>query len=352
MKHTLPIAAALAACALAMSACQSSNISSSTATTKSSTTASPTTITTQSARDLNPLTGINDVIPGTSVRPVCVMIGNNDRSRPQYGLDKADMYVEGETEGGITRIMAVFSGPSRIPDKLGPVRSARTPFILLAESLGAVYCHAGCSKAGAVTLKAADVSNIDALFYIDGKAFWRDDALRKSKGLEYSLMTSGTNLAAMVQTKKYSTDAKKPSPFSFGSVSAGSGAGSKVQIRMSVNQTIGFTYDAKNRLYDKVNGTLADGEPAKTAEGVQLSATNILILYDERYSENEVTISFRLKSGTGQFITGGTSRPIKWSRTADSLKFTEENGSDLNVNPGKTYICLTASGNASQTVLE
>ena len=27
------------------------------------------------------------------------MIGNNDKSRPQYGLDQADMYVEAETEG-------------------------------------------------------------------------------------------------------------------------------------------------------------------------------------------------------------------------------------------------------------
>lgn len=53
------------------------------------------------------------------------MIGNNDKSRPQHGLDQADLYVEAETEGGITRIMAVFANAARVPSQLGPVRSAR-----------------------------------------------------------------------------------------------------------------------------------------------------------------------------------------------------------------------------------
>lgn len=58
---------------------------------------------------------------------MAVMIGNNDKSRPQYGLDQADMYVEAETEGGITRIMAVFANAARVPAQLGPVRSAGRP---------------------------------------------------------------------------------------------------------------------------------------------------------------------------------------------------------------------------------
>ena len=44
---------------------------------------------------------------GEDNRPFAFMIGNNDRSRPQVGLDKADP-VEAKP-GGITRIMAVFA---------------------------------------------------------------------------------------------------------------------------------------------------------------------------------------------------------------------------------------------------
>ncbi|MPN11022.1 hypothetical protein SDC9_158321 [bioreactor metagenome] len=91
--------------------------------------------------------------------------------------------------------------------------------------------------------------------------------------------------------------------------------------------------------------------PHVTLEGGQISVTNILILYDEKYYESTKTINFRLNTGKGLLITGGTSRPVKWSRTADSLRFTEENGNQLNMIPGKTYICLTDNPNESRTVL-
>ena len=87
------------------------------------------------------------------MRPVAIMIGNNDRSRPQINIDKADMYMEAETEGGITRIMAVFAGNSRVPNTIGPIRSARTPFIKSAESLDSIYVHAGGSKTGKASSK-------------------------------------------------------------------------------------------------------------------------------------------------------------------------------------------------------
>ena len=103
------------------------------------TTAPPTTSPpTQPKGDFNIFTGEDSLAAGADTRPVAVMIGNNDKSRPQYGLDQADMYVEAETEGGITRIMAVFANAARVPAQLGPVRSARSPFALLAQSLDGI----------------------------------------------------------------------------------------------------------------------------------------------------------------------------------------------------------------------
>ena len=54
---------------------------------------------TQTKGDFNIFTGEDSLAAGADTRPVAVMIGNNDKSRPQYGLDQADMYVEAETEG-------------------------------------------------------------------------------------------------------------------------------------------------------------------------------------------------------------------------------------------------------------
>ena len=67
-----------------------------TTTTTQSTTAKP-------DKDLNPLTGEYDITPGADTRPIAFMIGNNAKSRPQYGIEDADMYFEGETEYGITK---------------------------------------------------------------------------------------------------------------------------------------------------------------------------------------------------------------------------------------------------------
>ena len=54
---------------------------------------------------------------------VAVKIDNFRRARPQWGLDQADVIIEENVEG-VTRFVALFH--TRLPDRLGPVRSART----------------------------------------------------------------------------------------------------------------------------------------------------------------------------------------------------------------------------------
>lgn len=73
--------------------------------------------------------------------PVAVMIDNAPPAFPQAGLDRADIVYEAFVEGGITRFMAVFWRNDA--DLVMPVRSARTPFVILAAELGALFGHAG-----------------------------------------------------------------------------------------------------------------------------------------------------------------------------------------------------------------
>ena len=312
------------------------------------TTAPPTTSPpTQPKGDFNIFTGEDSLAAGADTRPVAVMIGNNDKSRPQYGLDQADMYVEAETEGGITRIMAVFANAARVPAQLGPVRSARSPFALLAQSLDAVYCHAGGSTAGLATVKNLGIHHIDGLVY-DGSTFWRDANLKRTKGLEYSMMTSGDKLGARMKSANIRRKGKLTSLFTFGE-GAGSGAGKTVQVFFSGAQTISFQYDAGTGLYTKYNGAVGKGSPHKTAGGKALTASNVLVLYDTKYAENAYTIGFNLKSGGGLLVSGGTSRPVSWSRSSSKLSITEKAGSPAMMATGKTYICLVSKGNEGNT---
>ena len=58
----------------------------------------------------NPLTGLEkDAGYPYGQRPIAVMINNIKDSLPQSGISGADLMYEMVTEGGITRMMAVYS---------------------------------------------------------------------------------------------------------------------------------------------------------------------------------------------------------------------------------------------------
>src|SRR6202023_2878882 len=60
-------------------------------------------------------------------------IDNAPRARPQIGLVQADVVVEEQVEGGVTRFAAIFQ--SQDVSRVGPVRSARSTDIALVANL-------------------------------------------------------------------------------------------------------------------------------------------------------------------------------------------------------------------------
>ena len=125
-----------------------------------------------------------------------------------------------------------------------------------------------------------------------------------------------------------------------------------MQLSFSGLQRVCFLYDEDAGLYNKYNGTLDSMEPHVMTDGAQIAVANVIIMYDEKYNEDADHINFRLNAGDGVLLTAGTSREIRWTRTAESLSFTEADGTALSVNPGKTYICLVTQGNRVATVLQ
>ena len=76
--------------------------------------------------------------------PLAIMMDNTPNSFPHSGLEQADLVYEALVEGGITRLMAVFWRHEA--GLVMPVRSARTPFVIWANELGALYGHAGSAS--------------------------------------------------------------------------------------------------------------------------------------------------------------------------------------------------------------
>lgn len=297
----------------------------------------------------NRLTGEYDNKAGKDSRAVAVMIGNNPKSRPQVGIASADAYFETETEGGITRMMAIYADASRLPGQLCPIRSARSPFVLMAQSLDAIYIHAGGSRAGLQTLENSNIASINALGS-NGDTFWRDSSLRSSRGLEYSLSTSGAKLSSWIGSHDFRQTSDR-APFSFGTAASGDDC-TKLQVTFSSAQVDSFVYDSASGHYKKYVGKLGNGSAHVATDGSAIEVTNVLVMYDSKYAENETTINFNLSSGSGLLCSGGKSRPIEWSRSASGLTIREKSGGTATFLPGKTYICLVSKGNASDTITQ
>ena len=64
-------------------------------------------------------------------------------------------------------------------------------------------------------------------------------------------------------------------------------------------------------------------------------------------AENSETINWQGSSSSkGYYISNGAVQRIRWSQSGESsyLKFYDENGKELEINRGKSYIAYTSSG--------
>ena len=77
---------------------------------------------------------------------LAVKIDDTSSARPQIGIEDADLVYIEQVEGGLTRLAAIFS--SVIPQKIGPVRSARISDIDILSQYGkVVFAYSGAQRA-------------------------------------------------------------------------------------------------------------------------------------------------------------------------------------------------------------
>ena len=93
------------------------------ASTRPSTKATPTPTPTPTPPPTSPLNGLPQPYEDEPSPVLVVKLDNTRFAQPHAGLDRADIVYIEEVEYGITRLAAVFS--SNVPQRIGPVRSAR-----------------------------------------------------------------------------------------------------------------------------------------------------------------------------------------------------------------------------------
>lgn len=306
---------------------------------------------------LNPLTGMSGYSSSAvGKRPVAIVVSNAPKARPQWGITTPDILVEGLVEGGITRMLAIYADSNKVPDKIGPMRSARHDFVEIAEGFDAIYVHWGWSTYAKNRIAEDDVDHINGNdSFKTGTYFYRDNNRRHSLGLEHSGYTTGESLNKAISDLKFRTDIKSDYQTLYSFNKEGSkqtpagGTCSSVSFKYSYSNKHKMTYSADEGKYQD---TLNDNQ-RKDADGNRVEFTNVLLLFCKVSSMGDSAgcIDMSLENGgNGYYLSNGSYEKIKWSKSGGhsaSIKLTKTDGSELKLNAGNSYFGIVPSSNES-----
>ena len=296
--------------------------------------------TTQAPKDTairNPLTGEEGYNKNLlKNRPVFMVVENHPDARPQWGLTSSDIVWEMVAEGGITRMLLMYADASRIPEKVGPIRSARHYFVDLAEGFDGIFVHFGFSPMAKSQIANHAVNNINGLY---DNYFYRDSS--RGVASEHTSYTTGEAIKNAIANKEYRTEIEKDykEPFKFNSkIKTLSAPCNELAVSYSSGYTYTYTYDQESNVY---LSTL-NGNKFVDSEGTQQNFENIILCYTEISSLNDSKgrVDFALSEGKGIYVSNGSYTDITWKKgnSADMLKFYDKNGDELSLNVGRTYI--------------
>jgi hypothetical protein len=333
--HKGPRTAALSAAALTaltLSACSSEPNSAAppriAGTPAASATPSPT------AEAVHPFTGR----PGARNGPVlAVKIDNTRAAKPQRGLRSADIVYVEQVEGGLSRIMAVYS--SALPPQVGPVRSARISDLHILPQFGRpAFAYSGVQSKMKPYLARASLIDVSPDKVPDG--YTRSGP----NPAPYNLYASPQRLLAKAAGASKARDIG----FRFGAAPPGGTATASFTARYPSTSLV-FAWSAKERRWLVAQ----DGRPDRAAEGGQLGGQTVVIervrttrspFHD--FLGNYTPLMQTVGTGTATVLRDGKAYDVRWSRPSEDqgTTFTTPSGRPMTFAPGQVWVVLVNAG--------
>jgi hypothetical protein len=277
------------------------------------------------------LTGVQ-ITPELNKRPVTsIQIENSPDARPQSGLQAAGVVYEAIAEGGITRFNASFMEAQ--PDYIGPVRSVRPYYAILASPFDPIFVHAGGSGDGLAKLRELGLKDLD--HGANGAAFQRIS----ERYAPHNLYTSTAALDKASQGRGYTTSNVK------GFERKNEQPGQAVTAR-AINLTMSsalynvhYDYDPAGNSYKRSEG----GKPhTDQRSGAQLAPKTVVALV-MNYAQNGIYSVYQtLGSGKAYVFQDGVVYQGTWTKTAEKeqLTFKDDAGKTIQLNAGQTWFTL------------
>ncbi|MFF4170625.1 DUF3048 domain-containing protein [Streptomyces sp. NPDC001744] len=281
------------------------------------------------AEGRSPLTGL----PARPGPVLAVKIDNVAAARPHTGLGAADLVYVEQVEGGATRLLAVYS--SRLPARVGPVRSARESDIAL---LGAfdrpALAYSGAQSALNPLLAAAPLRRVT-----EGTA---PGAFSRSpdRAAPHNLyLRPGRALAAAPDTGDV-----RDIGFRFGPAPSGGTPTTFSAVRYPAAR-YAFTWSAADRAWR----VAMDGREARATDTGPLAPATVVVqrvtvrpsaFHDRNGAASPYTET--VGSGTALVLRDGRAHEARWSRPSASsgTAFTTPDGAPLAFAPGQVWIVL------------
>ena len=283
------------------------------------------------AQLLSPFTG--EPVPSLS-RVLAVKIDNIVYARPQTGLNRADIVYVIPVEGGLSRLMAIFS--SHYPPVIGPVRSAREDDIALLRQYGRpAFAYSGATPTLLPYIHRT--ARIVDLYAGIASGYYRD----YNRIAPYNLFAHTRQLLAQAPNASTAHDIG----FRFGAAPAGGTVTRSASVAYPA-ASFRFTWSAaKGRWLVTMDGT-----PAITASGVRLSAATVVIQHTTVRTSRFIEYGSRppyaesTGSGTALVLRDGKAWTAHWSRPAANggTTFTTASGKPMTFERGPVWIVLTA----------
>ncbi len=288
----------------------------------------------------NPLTGQTEDegfdANALNQRIVAFVVENAPDARPQWGLDdpeySPDIVLQGEVEAGITRTLWLYADYNKLPEIIGPMRSARPPYIKFSELFDSIFIHWGQSASkgeyiGAKTVFRRDkVDHINEMTFNDTMGLYDRDHTR-SVSMEHRGILYGAKVPEALKQEGFRAEPKEYTKLNFNklpwltSFTPADTVKVKYSDKASWDSTF-WTYNNEDKKYHTSN---FDNDFARD---------NLLILYDDTeyiskdnyqgQAGHTVTYcNYDLAGGKGYLCSHGTVKNIEWKVEDGKLVMTD-----------------------------
>ena len=285
--------------------------------------------------EVNSITGS----PGSDGPVLVVKIDDTPPAHPQIGLEDADLVYIEQVEGGLTRLAAIFS--STIPNRIGPVRSARISDIELLSQYGHVaFAYSGAQKKLRSLISEANLQDLGA--QSQSSTIYTTDPLRTPP----TAMVLRADLLMQKSVEKgYSIAQSKKMGWTFGDASDSGTVISSVVMHWPANSyTATWSANEKRWLLSTRSGPdLADS--GKILGPKTLVIQNVSITASQFHDKvgGITPFSATVGSGTGYVLRDGKSFEALWTRSSaeSGTQWSTPAGEPMNFAPGQIWIALT-----------